>query len=121
MWVDYVGLSAPLQSIQGEPDIIQATREELGAAVDQMSMDVTAAIDFHTVQDSTAQVSRILFSGPGASIPGLAESISGRTGIHVETPAPLGALDDSSLQGSGVDERALTLAAGLALEEVAAL
>jgi type IV pilus assembly protein PilM len=121
MWVEYVGLSAPLASIQGEPDIIQATREELGAAVDQMSMDVTAAIDFHTVQDSTAMVSRILLSGPGAGIPGLAESISARAGIHVETPAPLGALDGSSLEGSGVDERRLTLAAGLALDEVAAL
>jgi type IV pilus assembly protein PilM len=121
MWVEYVGMSAPLQSIEGEPDIIQATREELGAAVDQMSMDVTAAIDFHTVQDTTAQVSRILFSGPGSGIPGLAEAIAARAGMTVETPAPLGALDHSSLDGSGVDERRLTLAAGLALDEVAAL
>jgi type IV pilus assembly protein PilM len=121
MWVEYVGLTAPLQSIQGEPDIIQAAREELGAAVDQMSLDVTAAIDFHTVQDSTAQVSRILLSGLGSGIPGLAESIAARAGLTVDTPAPLGALDASTLDGSGVDERRLTLAAGLALDEVAAL
>ncbi|MGH2907427.1 MAG: pilus assembly protein PilM [Solirubrobacterales bacterium] len=121
MWIEHVGLSAPLQSIQGEPDIIQATREELGAAVDQMSMDVTAAIDFHSVQDSTAQVSRVLIAGPGSGIPGLAEAISARAGLAVETPAALGSLDNSSLQGSGVDERRLTLAAGLALDEVAAL
>lgn len=121
MWVDYVGMSAPLETIQGEPDIIQATREELGAAVDQMSLDVTAAIDFHSAQDSTAIVSRILFSGPGSGIPGLAENIAARTGIAVDSPAALGALDDSSLEGSGVDERRLTLAAGLALDEAVAL
>ena len=39
----------------------------------------------------------------------------------VETPAPLGALDSESIAGSGIDERRLTLAAGLAMEEVAAL
>ncbi|MFY9488597.1 MAG: type IV pilus assembly protein PilM [Solirubrobacterales bacterium] len=121
MWADYVGLSAPLQSLQGEPDIIQATREELATAVDQLSNDVTASIDFHTAQESMAHVSRILFSGPGASIPGLTESLAARTGLIVETPAPLGALDTGSIEGSGIDERRLTIAAGLALEEVAAL
>lgn len=120
MWVDYVGLAAPLQSLQGEPDVIQATREELISSVDQLSSDVTAAIDFHVAQESTAHVTRILISGPGASIPGIAENLAARTGLTVESPSPLGALDDSAIDGSGIDERRLTLAAGLALEEVAA-
>lgn len=121
MWAEYVGLSAPLQSLQGEPDIIQATREELLAVVEQLSNDVAAAIDFHTAQETSAFVSRMLLSGPGSSIPGLAENVAARTGLSVEIPAPLGALDTSSIEGSGIDERRLTLAAGLALEEVVAL
>ena len=121
MWVDYVGLAAPLQSLQGEPDVIQATREELVSSVDQLSNDVTAAIDFHVAQESTAHVTRILISGPGASIPGLPENLAARTGLTVEAPAPLGALDGGAIDGSGIDERRLTLAAGLALEEVAAI
>lgn len=121
MWADYVGLTAPLQTLQGEPDIIQAAREELAASVDQLSNDITASIDFHTAQESTAQVSRMLLSGPGASIPGIAESLAARTGYAVETPAPLGALDVGGIEDSGIDQRRLTLAAGLALEEVAAL
>lgn len=120
MWVDHVGLLAPLQSLQGEPDVIQATREELISSVDQLSNDVTAAIDFHVAQETTAQVTRILISGPGASIPGLTENLAARTGLLVEAPSPLGALDDSAIEGSGIDERRLTLAAGLALEGVAA-
>ncbi|MFY9469563.1 MAG: type IV pilus assembly protein PilM [Solirubrobacterales bacterium] len=121
MWADYVGLTAPLQSLEGEPDIIQATREELASAADQLGNDVTASIDFHTAQESTSHVSRILLSGPGSSIPGLAESLAARSGLGVETPAPLGALDTGGIDGSGIDERRLTIAAGLALEEVAAL
>jgi Tfp pilus assembly PilM family ATPase len=121
MWAEYVGLSAPLQSLQGEADVIHATREELAGAVDQLSTDVAAAVDFHTAQETTAYVSRILLSGPGAAIPGLAENLSARTGMSVETPTPLGALDTGNIEGSGIDERRLTLAAGLALEEVAAL
>ncbi|MGB0872382.1 MAG: pilus assembly protein PilM [Solirubrobacterales bacterium] len=121
MWADYVGLLAPVETLQGESDIIQATREGLAAAVDQLSSDITAAIDFHSVQDSMARVNRILVSGPGSSIPGLGEMIAQRTGLAVETPAPLGALDAESIAGSGIDERRLTLAAGLAMEEVAAL
>lgn len=121
MWADYVGLAAPLEALQGERDIIIATREALAGAVDQLSTDVSAAIDFHSVQDSTAHVVRILLSGPGSGIPGLADAISGRTGMTVETPAPLGALDPGSIVGSGIDERRLTLAAGLAVEQVVSL
>ena len=120
MWLDHVGLLAPIESIQGDRDIVLAARQELTDAAERISNDVTAAIDFHTVQDSTARVNRILLAGPGSSIPGIAETVAQRTGIAVEVPAPLGALDDSAIAGSGIDERRLTLAAGLAVEEVIA-
>ncbi len=120
MWLDHVGLLAPVEVVQGDRDIVTAARQELIDAVERVSNDIAAAIDFHGVQDSTASVSRVVMAGPGSSIPGLAESIAQRTGLLVEIPAPLGALDDSALAGSGIDERRLTLAAGLAIEEVAA-
>lgn len=120
MWLDHVGLIAPIEAVQGDRDIVLAARQELIDAAERISNDVAAAIDFHTVQDSTAHVSRVLLSGPGSSIPGIADVVAQRTGISVEVPAPLGALDDSTLAGSGIDERRLTLAAGLSLEEVAA-
>jgi type IV pilus assembly protein PilM len=120
MWLDHVGLIQPVEAIQGDRDIVIAARQELTDAAERVSNDITAAIDFHTVQDSTAHVSRLLLAGPGSSIPGMAEMIAQRTGLPVEVPAPLGALDDSTLAGSGIDERRLTLAAGLAVEEVVA-
>jgi type IV pilus assembly protein PilM len=120
MWLDHVGLLAPIEVVQGDRDIVMAARQELTDAAERVSNDVTAAIDFHSVQDSTARVSRILLAGPGSSIPGMAETVSQRTGLPVEVPAPLGALDDSTLGDSGIDERRLTLAAGLAIEEVVA-
>jgi type IV pilus assembly protein PilM len=121
MWFDHVGLTTPLEQVQGDRDIVIAARQELTDAVDRVANDVTAAIDFHTVQDSTARVNRMLLAGPGSSIPGVAEAIAMRSGLQVEVPRPLGALDDSAINGTGIDERYLTLAAGLAIEEAVAL
>jgi Tfp pilus assembly PilM family ATPase len=121
MWLDHVGLLAPLEAIQGDRDIVIAARQELAGAVERVSNDVAAAIDFHSVQDSSARVTRILLAGPGSSIPGIAETVAQRTGLQVSIPAPLGALDDSAIAGSGIDSRRLTLAAGLAIEEAVAL
>ncbi len=121
MWVDYVGLDTPVASIEGDADVVRMTRDELEASVDSLGNDVSAAIDFHTAQETTAHVSRVLLSGPGSTVPGVAAQLQQRLAMQVDVPAPLGALDTSSIVGSGLDERRLTLAAGLALEEVAAL
>jgi type IV pilus assembly protein PilM len=120
MWLGHVGMTAPVDSIQGDRDIVLAARQAMTDAVDRAANDLVAAIDFHSVQESSARVSSLVLAGPGAGIPGVAEAISQRSGLMVTAPAPLGALDDSALAGSGIDERLLTLAAGLALEEVAA-
>lgn len=120
MWLDHVGLLAPLESIQGDRDIVIAARQELTDAAERVSNDVAAAIDFHSVQATGGRVNRILLAGPGSSIPGIAESVGQRTGLPVSVPAPLGALDDSTIIGSGIDPRRLTLAAGLAIEEAVA-
>lgn len=121
MWIDYVGLEAPLPSIQGDVDVVRIARDEIEAAVDSLGNDVSAAIDFHSAQESAAHVTRVLISGPGAAIPGVAPQLQQRLAMPVDVPAPLGALDASSIGGAGLDERRLTLAAGLALEEVAAV
>ncbi len=121
MWIDYVGLEAPLASVEGDADVVRIARDEIEGAVDSLGNDVSAAIDFHSAQETTTHVSRVLLSGPGAAVPGVAAQLAQRLAMPVDVPAPLGALDASSIEGSGLDERRLTLAAGLALEEVVAL
>lgn len=120
MWIDHVGAAAPLEALQGDRDIVIAARQEITAALEQLGTDITAAIDFHSVQDPTARVSRVILAGPGASIPGAADSIAQRIGLPVEVPTPLGAIDPTAIEGTGIDQRRLTIAAGLAIEEVAA-
>lgn len=120
MWLDHVGLLAPVESISGEPDIVLAAREELQAMVDQLGNDITASVDFHNVQAGAVPASQILLAGPVARIAGVAETLQQRTGLPVSVPPPLGALDASDVESDGVDLYRLTLAAGLALEEVAA-
>lgn len=120
MWIDHVGLDAPITSIAGDAEIIRITRDELESAIDALGSDVSAAIDFHSAQDTVTHVSRVLVSGQGSAIPGLAGRLGQRLNMSVEVPAPLGALDTTSIDGSGLDNRRVTLAAGLAIEEVVA-
>lgn len=120
MWLQHVGLVQPLESIQGEADIVSAAREELVAMVNQLGNDITASVDFHNAQAGANPVSRIMIVGPGSRIDGIAEALSQRAGLPVSIAAPLGALDASAVDTAEIDLTYITLAAGLALEEVAA-
>ncbi len=120
MWLEHTGLVQPVESIQGEADIVAGAREELLAMVNQLGNDITASVDFHNVQPSATPVSRIILVGPGARIEGMAEALTQRTGLPVNISAPLGALDPSDVDTPEVDLSRMTLAAGLALEEAVA-
>jgi type IV pilus assembly protein PilM len=120
MWIEHVGTSRPLESIQGDPAIVRHTREELETMVNQLGNDVNAAVDFHNAQDPQSRVSRIMLAGPVSKLDGVAEALAARTNLAVTTPAPLGALDASQVESEHVDPTRLTIAAGLSLDEVAA-
>lgn len=120
MWCNHVGLVDPPEAIDGDPDIIYATRDELEVAVNDLGTDIRAAIDFYTAQEGTNPVSRVMLAGPGGTIPGIAETLSARVGLPVAVPPPLGAIDADSVDSVGIDHHRLTLAAGLAMNEVIA-
>lgn len=120
MWIDHVGLTSPLGAIDGDPEIVSATREELLSMVDQLGSDVNAAVDFHNAQEPDARVTRIVVAGPGSKLDGVAASLAERTNLQVSVSAPLGALDGSQIEVPELDPTRVTIAAGLSLEGVAA-
>lgn len=120
MWLEHVGLSQPLAEIAGEAEVVAAARDELLTMAEHVCNDVMASVDFHDGQPGATRVSRILLVGPGARIPGLDDALTRGTGLPVSAPAPLGALDARDIESPDVDLSRLTLAAGLALEEVVA-
>lgn len=120
MWLNHVGIVAPLESVSGEDDIVAGARDELITMVSQLGNDITASVDFHNAQPGATRVSRILVVGPGSKLDGIADALAQSTGLPTAVAAPLGALDPSEVDSPDVDLSFLTFAAGLAVEDVVA-
>jgi type IV pilus assembly protein PilM len=116
-WLRHVGLSAPVDEIEGETDIVAEAREVLYEGVRKIADEVRNSIDFHMMQVGSTGVERAVLTGPAVAIPGLAEEFSelARLTISVGTivEARPGAFGD-------IDAGRLAVAAGLTTEEVAA-
>jgi type IV pilus assembly protein PilM len=112
-WMQHVGLLAPLEDIEGDADVIAATRTVLDEGVHQLADTVRNSLNFYRTQDSSEPVERGILTGPAVDVPGLAEKLSELLRLPIE-PAVVGAKgDDVSDLGR------LTVAAGLAVGEVA--
>ena len=111
MWLAHVGLGEPVESIEGDPRIVAATREVLTAAVDKLVDELRMSLSYYGSQEHSSEVTSIVVCGPGTSIPGLMEAMQGSIGYPFEIgrPAPLGDLDHAAAAR-------LTLSYGLALD-----
>ncbi len=117
-WLRRVGLEAPVELIDGDPDTLTTARGVLVDGVHQLSGEVRSSLDFHHAQPAGgAVVQRVVLTGPAAAIPGFAEALSSEVGLPVETrvvgESRPGVLD-------GLHPGRVSVAAGLALEEVPA-
>jgi type IV pilus assembly protein PilM len=111
-WLTYVGLTQPPESIEGNPETIARTRATLENGASALLDEVRLSLDFYSAQEGALPVERIVVSGPGSIIPGLAERMEPSLGLPIETrrPAALSELDAATAAR-------LTLSYGLALEE----
>jgi type IV pilus assembly protein PilM len=112
-WLTHVGLETPIEELEGDAEIIENARRVLLDGVRRIAADVRSSLDFHRMQDESAAVSTAVLTGPAAGIPGFANALSSELGMPVEEGAVDGAPD-------GVEPGLLTVAAGLAVSEVAA-
>jgi type IV pilus assembly protein PilM len=90
---------------------IEHARRVLLDGVRRIAADVRSSLDFHRMQDETASVSTAVLTGPAAAIPGFANALSSELGMPVEE----GVVDAPA----GLEPGLLTVAAGLAVAEVA--
>src|SRR5215203_572530 len=80
---------------------------DLTTLVDELRL----SLDYYAAQESAVAVGKILFCGPGSTIPGLCERMEEAIGL------PIGIAHPPALSEYGEDEAArLTLPYGLALE-----
>jgi type IV pilus assembly protein PilM len=112
-WISHVGLLAPLDAVEGDPDVVGATRTVLEEGVHQLADTVRNSLNFYRTQESSETVERGVLTGPAVEVPGLTERLSELLRLPIE-PAVVGAAD-----ADATDLGRLTVAAGLAVAEVA--
>ena len=111
-WLRHVGLLADLDDIEGEEHVIEATREALDEGVRGLADTVRNSLNFYRTQDTAEQVDRGIVTGPALAIPGFVESLSEQLNLPLE--AAVVAAEDAD-----ADAARLTVAAGLAIDEIA--
>jgi type IV pilus assembly protein PilM len=110
-WMQHVGLVAPVEDIDGETDLVIATRAVLEDGVHQLADTVRNSLNFYRMQESAENVEQGVLTGPAVAIAGFAERLSDQLKLPV-TPAVVAS------QVEDADLGRLTVAAGLAVDAV---
>ena len=110
-WMRHVGLETPPEAVEGDPDLVAATRSVLEEGVHQLADTVRNSLNFYRTQESAQTVESGLLTGPAVEVPGLAARLSEHLRLPV-APAVVAADGDAAALGQ------LTVAAGLAVESV---
>lgn len=112
LWLSHVGLAASPEQIEGDPNFVPVVRAALEQGLGALLDEVRLSLEFYGAQVDVPPVERILLSGPGAAIPGLAARIEPAFGLPTSPATP------SSLAGMDAASAArLTVPYGLALED----
>jgi type IV pilus assembly protein PilM len=110
-WLAHVGLEEPVESIEGDPEIVAATRDALAEGASKLVDELRMSLDFYSTQEGAVAVSSVVACGTGTTIPGLGERIERELGLRVVAPMPqpLAHLDPATAAR-------LTLPLGLGME-----
>jgi type IV pilus assembly protein PilM len=110
-WLAHAGLERAPEEIEGDPEIVAASRRVLEDGVNGLVDELRLSLDYYGAQESAVPAARIALCGPGSAIPGLANRMEEHLGL------PIGAARPAALSGQAESAAArLTLPFGLALE-----
>jgi type IV pilus assembly protein PilM len=117
-WLRYVGLERDLQNIEGEQEIITEAREVLENGARRIADEVRLSIEYyHSTVPDAPRVGAAVMAGPGIAIAGLNTLFEHELGMPVEARS-MGQIEVEPGALDGVDGPSLTVATGLALDEV---
>ena len=108
-WLNRVGRS----SMGLKQAIVSEARHVLLEGSRRIAAEVGNSLDFHRMQGGDGMVARAVLTGPVAAIPGFDVSLSSALGL----PVTVGVMDGAP---AGIEPGRVTVAAGLAVEEVSA-
>ena len=110
-WLTHVGLSAPVEQIDGDPETVSVARDVLADGASKLVDELRLSVEYYSAQEGAFAVEGVIACGAGTTIPGLAERVERELGLPVVAPRPepLSHLDGSTAAR-------LTLSYGLAME-----
>ena len=110
-WMQHVGLLTPLEEVEGDEELVAATRAALEEGVHQLADTVRNSLNFYRMQEGAETVERALLTGPVLAIPGFADKLSEQLKLPVEPAFVV-------VDGDGeADPARMAVAAGLAIED----
>lgn len=117
-WLRHVGLDRDVANIEGEPEIVSEAREVMLQATRRIADEVRLSLEYYqgSVPDAH-RVEQMVVAGPAIAIEGFPAALGAELGLHVETRS-LGHVNVEPGVLDEVDSSQLTVAAGLALDEV---
>jgi type IV pilus assembly protein PilM len=119
-WLRYVGLERSIDGLEGEREIIEEAREVLASGTRRIADEIRLSIEYyHTTVPDARRVEGTVMAGPGIAIEGLASFFEQELGMPVQ-PRSMGQINVRPGVLDGVEAAELTIATGLALDEVPA-
>ncbi|MEX0992362.1 MAG: pilus assembly protein PilM [Solirubrobacterales bacterium] len=117
-WLRHVGLEREVEQIEGEREIVVEARNVLVGGVSKIADEIRLSLEYYQGSVSNARpVDRVVLAGPAIALAGFPARLEHEVGLTVE-PRSLGAIAVSPGALDGVDGAQLTVAAGLAIDEV---
>ena len=97
-WLLHVGLREPVETIDGDPEIVLATREALAEGASKLADEMRLSLEFYGAQEGAVAIDEIVACGPGTAIAGLDDRLQRDLGypFRVGRPQALAHLDDAS-------------------------
>jgi type IV pilus assembly protein PilM len=96
-WLLHVGLAGPLEAIEGDPEIVAATRRALDEGVVGLVDELRLSLDYYRALESAVPVSSVVLCGAGSAIKGLAPAMEEHVDLPITAPRPaaLSGIEDS--------------------------
>ena len=117
-WLRYVGMERGIDRLEGEREIVAEAREVLTASARRIADEIRLSIEYyHTTVPDARRVESTVMAGPGIAIEGLPSFFETELGMPVH-PRSMGQVEVHPGALDGVEAAELTIATGLALNEV---
>jgi len=111
-WLQHVGLTADLDDVEGDEDLVAAARTVLEEGVHELADTVRNSLNFYRTQEAADPVEQGVVTGAAVAIPGFVDALSEQLKLPLEAAVV-------AAENEEADVARLTVAAGLAVEDVA--